>query len=278
MKGGVRGYERDCVEPFLAARREVLGTKATGSPRILIRVDEFPHTTALDEPARFGPDAFRRFHAVMADVGVRYLIAALPRPSNRPHDPRRSGGREMNDVERELLRDLHGEGVEVAVHGLDHRTRDARPRHRSELIGLTPPQLESRLDAAESILGEVGVEPRVFVPPFNRFSRSQYPILAARYDVVCGGPETVVQMGCSAHAAVAWGSRLHARLPALVREIARSAARRRAVDRAGGRAVDAGGAPLGLGIEDDFEQLRELAKLMAPFATAWNELPRSPHA
>jgi hypothetical protein len=31
-------------------------------------------------------------------------------------------------------------------------------------------------------------------------------------------------------------------------------------------------------IEDDFAQLRELAKLMAPFATAWNELPRSPHA
>jgi hypothetical protein len=35
----------------------------------------------------------------------------------------------------------------------------------------------------------------VFVPPFNRFDAAQYPMLARRFDVVCGGPESVRLLG-----------------------------------------------------------------------------------
>jgi len=48
------------------------------------------------------------------------------------------------------------------------------------------------------VLDQLGIRTRIFVPPFNRFSRSQYPILASRYEIVCGGPESVVEMGFEA--------------------------------------------------------------------------------
>ena len=33
------------------------------------------------------------------------------------------------------------------------------------------------------------------MPPFNRFDARQWPVLAARYAVVCGGPESVRALG-----------------------------------------------------------------------------------
>jgi peptidoglycan/xylan/chitin deacetylase (PgdA/CDA1 family) len=272
IKAGLRSYRRDCVEPFLAARRAVLGQRAVGPPRVLIRVDEFPHVTALDDPDRFGTAAFERFHAVMSGAGLNYLIAALPRLSHRPYDPDASGGRELDELERDTLRRLNAEGVEVGVHGLDHRTRDARPRRHSELVGLTPTQLEQRLDAADRILAELGITPRVFVPPFNRFSRSQYPLLARRYDVVCGGPESVLQVGF--HRTPLWRDgavympayeplygRAREVLPAIEQLVEREAAL---------------WVPVvlhwGWEMEDDFDHLARLAELVAPFATAWDEL------
>jgi hypothetical protein len=35
----------------------------------------------------------------------------------------------------------------------------------------------------------------VFVPPFDRFDASCWPALASRFDVVCGGPESITTMG-----------------------------------------------------------------------------------
>jgi Uncharacterized protein conserved in bacteria (DUF2334) len=276
IKAGVRTYARYCVEPFLAARRAVLGSAAEGSPRVLIRVDEFPHVMAFDEPERYGTAAFRRFHSVMAGAGVEYLIAALPSLSHRPYDPDASGGRELDDAERETLRELHASGVGVAVHAFDHRTRDAHPRRHSELIGLDSPELEARLDDADAVLADVGIQPRVFVPPYNRFSRSQYGPLARRYEVVCGGPETIRELGF--HRTPLWRegaayvpsyAPLYGRasevLPALDELIERRAAVYVPVVLHWGWELD-----------DDFAELRRLAERAAPFTRSWDELLEAP--
>jgi hypothetical protein len=239
---------------------------------VLIRVDEYPNVAVLEQPERFGTAAFERFHAVMRGAGVDYLIAALPRLSERPYDPDASGGRELDEAERDTLRGLHEAGVEVAVHGLDHRTRDERPRRHSELLGLTPTELERRLDVADAILAELGIRARVFVPPFNRFSRSQYPALARRFEVVCAGPETVMEMGFQRTPQCREGAvympayePLYGRagevLPAIERLIEREAAV---------------WVPVVLHwsweTEDDFGELARLAELVADFTRPWGEL------
>ncbi len=53
-KLGRLGYERQVVAPRVAARRSVLGSRAGGPPRFLVRIDEFPHYRAWDDPRRFG--------------------------------------------------------------------------------------------------------------------------------------------------------------------------------------------------------------------------------
>jgi peptidoglycan/xylan/chitin deacetylase (PgdA/CDA1 family) len=193
LKAGALSYERSVAAPQHTARRAVLGDAADGPPRVLVRVDEYPHYRAADEPRRYGDDAFERFHAILAEAGVPYLLAALPAPATRPLDPDASGGRALSDRERATLARVGGEGVTLALHGYDHRTRHAHPRRHSELAGLAPGELSERLDAAEAALGLA--RPRVFVPPYNRFDAVQWPVLASRYAVVGGGPESVLEHG-----------------------------------------------------------------------------------
>jgi peptidoglycan/xylan/chitin deacetylase (PgdA/CDA1 family) len=195
MRRGSLSYEADCIEAFAAARRAVLGERAGGAPRLLVRVDEFPHARAYDMPELYGVEGFTRFHETLSRAGVPYLIAITPVVSHDYLDPGRRESRPMSDAERELLLRALSEGATAALHGLDHRTLDARPRHHSEFAGLARGELERRVEEGLRLLAELGVEPRVFVPPFNRFDTAQYEPLAARFDVVCGGPETVASLG-----------------------------------------------------------------------------------
>jgi len=195
MKRGRLGYLDACVEPFQRARRAVLGDRAAGPPRVLVRMDEFPHYETVDQPARYGTEHFRRFHEILAEAGVPYLVAVVPTPAHAPLDPQATGARELDDGERAVLDRLAADGVTFATHGLDHRTRHASPRRHSELSGLPVAELEERLDRSHALLAEAGIEPRVFVPPFNRFDTDHYQVLARRYDVVCGGDQTVVSLG-----------------------------------------------------------------------------------
>jgi uncharacterized protein DUF2334 len=198
MKAGLVTYERHVLRPLLRAR----GPAANGVPRFLIRVDEFPHYLASDEPERYGLEASHRFHETLASAHVPYLIAVLPRVATRPLDPTARGDRPLTDAERAFLGEMREDRVTLGLHGLNHRTRHAHPRHHSELCGLSEAQLTGLLDRALAELSTADVRPRVFVPPFNRFDAAQYPLLAARFDVVCGGPESVPLMGF--HAGPQW--------------------------------------------------------------------------
>jgi hypothetical protein len=194
-KLGWLDYERAVAEPLLAARRAVLAENAAGPPRFLVRVDEFPHYLAWDDPARYGTERYRRFHAIMTGAGVPYLIAVPPRVSHLPLDPHETRWRTLEPDERGLLAQLRADGVSFALHGLDHRTRFASPRRHSELSGLDRDAAAALIDGGLAELAALDILPQVFVPPYNRFDTDQYELLARRFAVVCGGPESVAHLG-----------------------------------------------------------------------------------
>lgn len=195
MKRGSLDLWEHLIAPRVAVREAVLGADAKGPPKVLLRYDEFPVYEARDRPGERGTEVFRRFHDVLHDAGVPYCAAVLPLVPHRALDPKATGADPHDEGEREMLARMRAEGVELALHGLDHRTRHASPRRRSELTGLRDGELRERLDRGLEILAEQAIRPRVFVPPFNRFGFRQYDVLAERFDVVCGGPESVPLMG-----------------------------------------------------------------------------------
>jgi peptidoglycan/xylan/chitin deacetylase (PgdA/CDA1 family) len=195
-KLGRLDHERAVDAPLVAARRAVLGERAAAPPRFLVRVDELPHYKAWDEPERFGSAGFERFHAILQAAGVPYLVAVLPRVSRAPLDPQSTESRSLTDEEAALLRRVAGSaGVAVALHGRDHRTRFASPRQHSELCGLDAAATAALLDEGLAELDRHGVYPDVFVAPYNRFDAAQWPLLAARFQIVGGGPESIRRIG-----------------------------------------------------------------------------------
>jgi Uncharacterized protein conserved in bacteria (DUF2334) len=264
-------YERAVADPLDAARRAVLGSDAAQTPRFLVRVDEFPHYLAWDDPGRYGSDRYSRFHAIMAGAGVPYLIAVLPRVSHATLDPRQSRWRPLEDHERALLAQLPGDSVSFGLHGRDHRTRFASPRRHSELCGLGPAATEELLEDGLAELAPLGIAPEIFVPPYNRFDAEQYDLLARRFTVVCGGPESVALLGFQR--TPMWrGEAVY--LPAYhplyghAREILPAA--RRLIDRRVGLWV-----PIvlhwGWEADADWVELERLVALIAPYAARWED-------
>jgi hypothetical protein len=271
MKRGEFDFETRNLGPLAAARRAVLGPAAAGPPRFLVRVDEFPLAGAYEGNARRDAD-FARFHSILTEAGVPYLIAVSPGVARDYLDPSATVSRSLSDRELATLEQLRRDGVAFALHGFDHRTRDARTRHRSELVGLGVEELSQLLDLGTARLAEAGIRPRVFAPPFNRFEARQYELLAQRYDVVCGGPESVPLFGF--HRTPLWrGDAIY--MPAYAPFYGRSSAVAAAADRAIGAEIavwipvvlhwswEAGG---------DWTDLEALARRVAGYARPWDEL------
>jgi peptidoglycan/xylan/chitin deacetylase (PgdA/CDA1 family) len=266
-------YERSVAAPLAAARRAALGADAARRPpRFLVRVDEFPHYLAWDDPDRYGADGFRRFHKILAAAGVPYLLAVPPRVSRAPLDPAAREWRGPDADERALLTELAAEdGVAFALHGRDHRTRHASPRRHSELCGLTLAATEELLDEARGELAALGLASEVFVAPYNRFDARQYPVLARRFTVVCGGPESIGLLGF--HRTPLWrGEAVY--LPSYSPLYGRAeqvlpAARRLIEDECGLWAPIA--LHWGWESREGWEALARLAELLAPYAARWED-------
>jgi hypothetical protein len=270
-KLGRLDYERDVEGPLVAIRAATLGERSGAPPRFLVRVDEFPHYRAWDEPGQFGGDAFRRFHEILTSAGVPYLVAVLPRVSRAPLAPDGDASRPLDDGEVALLHELADDGVAFATHGRDHRTRFASPRRHSELSGLDAASTEALLDDAQATLDGYGIQPDVFVPPYNRFDAAQLSLLTERFQIVCGGPESIRMIGL--HSTPQWrgdGVYLPAYFPfyARAREVLDAA--EQAIDRATGLWT-----PIALHwgweAETGWSDLERLAERLAPHATSWDE-------
>lgn len=262
----------------VAVRRRVLGDAAQAAPRFLVRVDEFPHYQAWDAPDRFGTDAFLRFHEIMHRCGVPYLVAALPRVSRRPLDPAGHEWRPVTSQEREVLQRLASADVAIALHGRDHRTRATSPRHHSELCGLDDRRTAALLNEGMSELqAAVGSPPEVFVAPYNRFDARQWPALAARFQVVGGGPESIRLIGLRPSPQW-WRGAVY--LPAYAPFYGRAAEVLPAVR----NCIQAG---LGLWTpvvlhwgweaETGWRDLEQLAAELAPYAAPWSEFLAAVH-
>jgi hypothetical protein len=272
MKLGRLDWERAWLEPLIAARRSVLGTDAaSGPPRFLVRVDEFPYYTSFDRPEDL--EMSREFHAVMAAAGLAHLMSVLPQLTHSPLDPEAHGSRPLGEQEIALFAQMRRDGVSFAQHGTTHRTRFAQPRRRSELSGLSRGATHALLEEGREHLVQAGVgSPRVFVAPFNRFDAAQYPVLAERFDVVCGGPESVALMGF--HGGPLWRGGavyLPCYLPLYADARTILPAAERLIERAPGTWV-----PIVLHTSweqpDGFASLARLAERIAPFAAGWDEL------
>ncbi|HEX3172599.1 MAG TPA: DUF2334 domain-containing protein [Solirubrobacterales bacterium] len=268
-KRGRIDWSSRVVAPLSAARRAALGQSAAGPPRVLLRVDEFPHARAFDPAGPFGTERFRRFHAVLAEAGVPYLLAISPRVSRDYLDPNVVESRPLEDAEVEQLRRLAADGVAFGLHGLDHRTRHASPRRHSELSGLSSAACAERIDAARASFQQIGLELPVFVPPFNRFDSSQYPLLAERFAVVCGGPESVRLLGFPPTPAWRGGAVYlpsYAPLYGSAREVAEEVERLAAL----GTGLWAPATlHWGWELDDDFAALRRLCARLAGRASEW---------
>ena len=95
MKTGRLSYQSASAAPMQAARRAVLGARADGPPRFLIRVDEFPHYQALNVPVAVRHGAVP---ALPRDHGGRPRAVHDRRPPHPRQPPavlrtRRAGGR-----------------------------------------------------------------------------------------------------------------------------------------------------------------------------------------
>jgi Uncharacterized protein conserved in bacteria (DUF2334) len=271
-KLGRLDFETAVAEPLLAARRAALGEGAAAPPRLLVRVDEFPHYMAWDDPERFGTARYERFHEIMAGAGLPYLVAVLPRVAREPLSPTASGSRPLEPDEASMLRRLAGERVAFGLHGRDHRTRFASPRRHSELCGLSPAATEELLEDGLAELARHEIHPTVFVPPYNRFDAGQFEALARRFEVVCGGPESIGTMGF--HRTPQWrGEAVY--LPSYAPVYGRAAdvlpAVERAIERAAGLWV-----PVvlhwGWEMQAGWGDLERLAERIAPYAAGWEEL------
>src|SRR5581483_1616847 len=125
-----------------------------------VRVDEFPYYSGYDD-SRFGRAASARFHAVLAEHGVPYLLAVVPQWTHDALNPQGNGGSPLDDDDRELLARMRADGVTFAQHGATHRTRYASPRRHSELSGLGDAELGALLDRGLENLAAVGIRPRI---------------------------------------------------------------------------------------------------------------------
>lgn len=272
-RDGRLNWEQAIVEPLLHARRSVLGDGAAGEPRVLVRVDEFPHARSFETSSRFGPDGFRRFHEILASAGIPYLLAISPRVSEDYLDPSVGVDRPLSPPEESRLLELRDAGgITFALHGLNHRTRRSSPRRRSEFCGLGREEAAARIDRGIATFAALGVETPVFVPPFNRFDASQYALLADRFDVVCGGPESVRLLGFQP-SPVWWGEAVY--LPSYPPLYGTAAEARAGVERLSELRA-ALWAPLtlhwGWELEDDFASLRRLCDRLHGLAVDWSEL------
>jgi peptidoglycan/xylan/chitin deacetylase (PgdA/CDA1 family) len=161
--------------------QSALGVAGRPKPcRFLLRVDDFPSPFAdLDE--------FSRFHQIAVEHGVPYLLAVTPfLESNGERRP-------LSVPAVGRLHACTSEGAELALHGFSHKSRYSN--YGSELQSMPVAALRAELDRADEYLRAHDLKTVGFVAPYNTYDALTIGVLAERFPLICGGPESVVALG-----------------------------------------------------------------------------------
>ncbi len=169
-----------------ASAEKSLQTKSKGSPRFLVRVDDFPRWD-LDNKK------FLKFNEILRRNEIPYLLGVIPFPSKEPLNIQPQEYHEIGENDWNILKDLSSSDVEIAMHGVTHQTMK-KFRH-SEIVGVSQEDLEEKVVKGLKKFRSNGIEPVVFIPPFNTFDFSSLEVLKRYFRVVCGGPESILYVG-----------------------------------------------------------------------------------
>ncbi|MBN2406628.1 MAG: DUF2334 domain-containing protein [Elusimicrobia bacterium] len=154
------------------------------TPRYIIRVDDFPHW-------KHSPGEFGKFHRVMRDNGLHYLLGVIPFPGVYL-----SGGyggeRGLEPDEKEMILKIRGEGAEIAMHGFSHARTG---KVKSELVGMNEEELEKSIRLGLEVFRKMDIRPEVFIPPFNTVDMNGIRVLGRYFKAVTGGEETIKYLG-----------------------------------------------------------------------------------
>jgi len=151
--------------------------------RFLLRVDDFPSPFA-------GREDFLRFHQIAREHELPYLLAVTPFFSVNGES------RPLSASDVDTLRTCTSEGTELALHGFTHKSRYRN--YPSELAGMPAGALRTALERADEHLRARQLETIGFVAPYNGYDPLTFGVLAERFPLICGGPESVTAFGCRA--------------------------------------------------------------------------------
>lgn len=155
--------------------------------RFLVRVDDFP---SWDVNSQLIQD----FHEVLTFYNVPYLLGVTPFLADDPLNPAGRKNREMTGAEVVLLKQMCLDGVEIALHGFTHRTRETG--FHSELVGLTDLEFKMWLEKSlDNLRTRYLPAPIAFIPPFNTIDFKDTKLLADYLPILCGGPESILCLG-----------------------------------------------------------------------------------
>jgi predicted deacetylase len=117
--------------------------------------------------------ALRR-HKVAATFGVIPEVT-----KGRYNDPNTLGTVPYTPAKIDFLRRAAQDGsVDIALHGFNHRTRSSAGPH-SEFVGMPADEQRVRLRQGRDVLRHhFGVEPTVFIPPWNRYDQQTLEALS----------------------------------------------------------------------------------------------------
>jgi len=139
-------------------------------------LDGFSALLRIDDVFLEQDDTVRTLCVKMRDLRAPFLAAVTGRDcmGSRAHD---------------ALRRIADAGGALGLHGFEHAGRFGP--YASEVLQLTFPELDRRIDAALRALAPMSMRPIAFVPPFNAIAGEQVRFLARHFRCICGGPESV---------------------------------------------------------------------------------------
>jgi peptidoglycan/xylan/chitin deacetylase (PgdA/CDA1 family) len=101
--------------------------------------------------------------------------------------------RPLSTADVDVLRACTSEGAQLALHGFTHVSHYRN--YASELAGVPTVALRKEVERADSYMHANRLETIGFVAPYNAYDPLTLGVLAERYPLICGGPESVVTLG-----------------------------------------------------------------------------------